>query len=245
MKSITAPVCLKNLLLPALVSLILSSTAMGADSMTLTTSSIRPSSNVILETTVKTSSTTGTRSNTTSNPADRWNGATFSLTQGYDISAISFTANSIYTNFSSASFELLLVDMTGVTVSYNQPVTFTSDKVIATYTISSATISQNYSSQVWLTFDIGGTTLTAGNYAFILTLPGDLARSLNTFPAADQSISSGFASTDKGLTYTGSGAPLAFTLQGTSSIPEPSTSVALFGLISFAVVVARRRHWRA
>jgi hypothetical protein len=211
MKSIPTPVYLKNLLLAALASLVLSSMAIGAD-MTLTASSDKPSANVILETSVS-ANITGTRKNTQSDPASRWNGVTFSLKKSYDISAISFNAKSIYKNLTGENFELLLVDMAGRKVSYKQEVTL--GKVIGTYTAVAA-IDQNFPDQVWLTFDIGGKTLRAGDYAFILTLPGDSIRTVNTFAAADQSISHGFMSTDKGASYMGSGAPLVFIIQGSS-----------------------------
>jgi hypothetical protein len=240
MKRIIDTICSRNFLPAALVCLILGSAAARADTMTLTTSGTRPTGNVILETTVNTTASTGTRSNTTSNPSSRWNGVTFSLNQSFDINTVSFTASSIYKDFSGASFDLLLVDMTGVTVAYNQPVVLGS--VIETYSIASANITQNYPAQVWLTFDIGTKTLAAGKYAFILTLPGDLVRALNTNPAADESISSGFMTTDEGLTYVGSGAPLAFTIQGTAAIPEPSTTVGALGLVGLALAVARRLH---
>jgi hypothetical protein len=212
MKSIHTSVRWRNLFLAAFASLIgISSTAMGV-SMVLTASAEKPSGNIICETTVNPRSITSTRSNTESNPPNRWNGATFTLREGYKVNSISFVADCVYKDFTGTDIELLLVDMTGKNVAYGQPVVL--GKVLKTYS-TVAEVEENFPKQVWLTFDIAGLTLNAGDYAVVLTLPGNSVRGITTYAAADESISKGIMSTDKGARYAGSGAPIAFIIRGT------------------------------
>ncbi|MFA6960137.1 MAG: PEP-CTERM sorting domain-containing protein [Opitutaceae bacterium] len=165
---------------------------------------------------------------------DRWLGENFRVSSDFVLDKITValspaTSSTQFSAVVGTSASIRVLDMGSTSfVSFNGAVS-----PVGTLQVDSGLALPASLSSGFLTFDITDLQLSSGkNYAFVLSLDGAGAanRVLKLYFSNGSSVSYSFLSYDDGVTYTSSGTPMEFYLQGhAGTIPEPATTVLILG----------------